>query len=459
MKRRTLIKRGLVAVTAVTAGCKGPSNSTRTPTATGATPSPSDEPDRSTQTPSASPPHAERFGTVIDAVEAGAGLAGGRPLNRVLEDVAGDDTMVYLPEGRYRMDDYWRFKSFSNFGIVGDSATIVPPDGYTGSFFGLGTPGGASDLLFEGITFDFRAPETGGRPINVKIDDGLEVRDVTVTGTLDSEETMMRFDVTSESGRGLIERMRLPDGAVPTSNAYGCLVGETNRGDIDFVDCEIVGFPNNGLYAEPPAGVMRVMGGFYANNEVANVRINNGVVRRVHVRCDAAPPEFGNMRGIRLNKGNDVLVEGCTIEFLDVTASDGAIVSSQTMDGATIRNTRIRIDTDNVSAILGKPPTEATDVALRCENVCIEGAAANASAIQVEQREGSTFDGVSIHQTGSNRDGITLVDSDDSVVKNSHICVTGNPLVHTGSEIRRENVEILDGSCRKTGCSRYGNSS
>lgn len=435
MNRRDVLRVGAVAG-ATLAGCSTreeppPPTPTRVPPTVG----PPDTEARMEQ-------YTAQFGTVVNAASAGAGPGSGRSLDAFLDEVAGDDTLVYLPNGRYPMDDYWNYPTFDNFGLVGDDATIVPPDGYDHAFFGFGQPEAARRLLIDGITFDFRATRTGGRPLIVKVSDALVVRDVTVVGQLDVEAPMMRFDVTADDGQGLVERLRLPDGATVQAWAYGCLVGETNRGDITFRDCHIAGFPNNGLYAEPPSGRIRVVGGRYENNNVSNVRVAGGaLVKGVHVRCDRQREGFNNMRGIRLRTGTDAVVEDCFVEFENVSASDGGIVLPGTMDAATIRNTRVRMSADNVAAVLCKPP-ERNDgrQALRCESVCIDGSAANTAAILVENRDGCVFDDVSIRQTGRNRDGIEVIGSDDGVVRNSKISVTGEPLVVVNSTISTENV-------------------
>lgn len=439
MNRRDVMRLGAVAG-ATLAGCSTRDTSPPpTPTRPPPTAVPPDSEERLAQ-------YTERFGTVVNAADAGAGPGGGRALNAFLVDVAQDDTLVYLPNGRYEIDDPWFFPSFDNFGIVGDDATIVPPEEYSDMFFGFGRSLEARSLLIDGITFDMTASRTGGRPLIAKVTDSLVVRDVTVVGQLDVDAPMMRFDIMSEDGQGLVERLRLPDGAILSSGAYGCLVSDTSQGDLTFRDCHIAGFPNNGLYAEPPSGTIRVIGGRYENNNVANVRVAGGsLVKGVHIRCDVAPDGYNNMRGIRLRTGTDAVVEDCFIEFLNVTGSDGAITLPGTMHASTIRNTHIQIDANNVAAILAKPPEENDGrQALRCENVCIEGSANNSSAILVENRDGCMFDGVSIRQTGLNRDGIEMIGSNGTVVRNSKISVTGEPIVLVNSTANTENVWTND---------------
>lgn len=410
------------------------------PTSTSTTPTTPREPPRPTTT--AQLPYADRFSSIVDVSAAGADTSGERPVNDLLSDLAEDDTLLYLPQGRYHLDEAFVLHEFTNVGIVGDDATIVPPEGYSDIMFAIGQPGTARGFLIDGITFDYRAEETGGRPLFVKVDDGLLVRDVTVTGSQDVDEELMRFDVSSPSGSGLVERVRMPHGATVGMEATGCYVGETNRGDLTFRDCHVAGFPDNGLYAEPPEGKIRVIGGLYENNDTSNVRVGGeGLIRGVHVRCDSAPETFENMRGIRLREGGGTVIEDCFVEFLDVTSSDGAIAISTEMNSATIRNTEIRIDTDYVAAILGKSPRRGDgDQSIRCENVHIRGAAAEASTVRVEGRDGCVFEGMSIEQTGANRDGIELVDSVENFIRNTRIDVSEDPVQLINATARSESV-------------------
>lgn len=80
---------------------------------------------------------------------------------------AGDDTALYLPHGTYLMDDVTELFEFTNLGIVGDSATIVPPDGYDSVLFDVGRPGTATDFLIQDIEFDMRASDTGARALSL----------------------------------------------------------------------------------------------------------------------------------------------------------------------------------------------------------------------------------------------------------------------------------------------------
>ncbi len=383
----------------------------------------------------------DQFETVINMVsDAGADPSGQTSILPLLKEYAGDDTVLYFPSGRYLMDDLWAFPAFSNFGIVGEPATIVPPKGYNRYLFNIGSVEDASGtgFLFENIHFDFRAKATAPRPIQVAVTDGLVVRDVIVMGLSGT----VRFDVTTETGAGVIERLRVPDGG-KEPNPTGLLISPENRGELTITDCHIAGFPGNGLYASGSVGPINVIGGSYFNNGIANVRVSSpAVVRGVHVRCDRAPEGFRNMRGIRLRDGDSVLVEDCTIEMIDVTYSEGAIVIEPLMKSAIIRNTDILTTADNVLGINAKTLETPDETArILCENVKIFGSAQNDAAIRIVDRDNCVFENLSIVQSGANRDGVQLLRSNNAIIHDATISVTRTPiLVEESTGLNVKNV-------------------
>lgn len=451
--RRRVLKRlgvGLGAGASLLAGCGQRPEPTETPTG----------PETGTPVGTAEGPDDERaeYGTVVDMVEAGADPEGGEPINGLLTEHAGDDTLLYFPEGEYLVDGFWEHREFEHFGILGDGATVRPPDGYSGYLFAFGLSNRAVDFLFKGITFDISAPDTGIRPIHATIQDGLHVEDVTVRGLHDREQDSFRFDVTRQDGTGEVRNLRMPDGGVPQYLITACYVGEISRGKLTFRDCHIAGYPDNGIYASQAEGPVHVIGGRFENNNVSNVRVSSGaVVRGVTIRSDAALEGFNNVRGIRLRSGQDVLVEDCDIEFTEVRRSDGAIVMHDDLRNATIRNTRIKVDTDGVPAVLAKNPAhprpEGTP-GIRMENVHISGAAADNSAVLVDKRDDTRLSNVCINQSGTKRNGVRLIRSTNNVIQDSSIHVSGDPLVLFESTVQRENLTMgrpTDGSAG-SGC-------
>ncbi len=445
--RRSVLKLGSTALATALAGCQWGSDD---PGPTSETPTPTDRetedgtPADGSPVPEGSIPYSDRFETVVDVVgDAGADPNGEESIVPLLKEHVGDDTLLYFPQGRYLMDGLWMHERFTNLGIVGDGATIVPRDGYNDYLFVLGLPdAGSSGLLFEGFEFDFTASRnTHPRPIQVQIDDGFVVRNVAARGTSGTA----RFDATREGGEGLVRNLGLADGGLEP-NPVGVLVGPENRGKVTFRDCHIEGFPGNGLYASPSKGPVHVLGGTYANSGIANVRVSGPtVVRDVHVRCNRAPDGFRNMRGIRLRNGRSAVVENCRIEMTDVTYSEGAIVVERLMDSPTIRDVDVELSADGVPAINAKSPTRTRTgnrSEITCENVSIRGTAANGPTVRIVDRDQCVLEGVDVTQSGADRDGIRLVRSQGTNLSDATIDVTGEPIVLKQSNLNRSAVSI-----------------
>jgi hypothetical protein len=455
MRRRRFLTAFGAAATALTAGCGRRSRSRRRTdsTTTDGTPAGVNRVGSRTTTSTEDEPYpadiADEWGfdRVVNLAAAGADQTGSRPTGDVFEDAFADGTLVYLPPGQYRLGRTVTVGRGARVGVVGENATIVPPDGFDSTLFGFGYPSPLSDFLFAGVTFDYRAENTGARPFFAKVDGKTVAREVTVRGRVDVPQDILRFDVTHPDGHARVERMRLPDGAVPGTGVTGIEVGSDNRGDLSFVDCEVAGFPDNGLYANPPEGRVEVRGGFYRNNGIANVRIETkdaSLVRGVHVRCDDASNGGENMRGIRLRSGNSLLVEDCLVELLEVTSSDGAVVFSSELGSATVQNCQVRVDADGVNAIRIKSPGDGTEPAahrgpFRCENVVVTGSASEGAAVQAANRQGCEFVDLCVHQPGENRDGVVTEDV-SGALRNAYISVTGTPLSFARSAISRDNV-------------------
>jgi hypothetical protein len=396
------------------------------------------------------------YSSVVNVVEEGADATGGESVGDVVESAVDDDTLLVFPRGEYRMSEPLDVDSFSKLGLLGDGAVIRPPTGYADYLFGLGSDSDATDLHVEGFEFDFTAPNTGARPIHAAVEDGLFVRDVRVRGQQDVDQDSMRFDVTDPDGTGRVERLRLPDGGSTEYSNTGIYVGEQSSGTLSFVDCEVAGFPDNGLYASPATGPVHVVGGHYANNGVASVRVSTGGrVRNVRVTCDSTREGLENMRGIRLRKGRDVLVEDCRIDMRAVTESDGAITMAEWLQDATIRNTTIRTDADRVPAVLAKPPNDeaaagVTDTdSVTLQNIRASGTAADEATVSISDRDRCLLDRVCIHQRGANRHGIQLADASGVVLRDTVVDVTGDPLLLENATTRRQ--QFRTGNVRACG--------
>jgi hypothetical protein len=429
--RRALLRIGAAGLAAAVAGCTDggdePPDDADAGRADGGDPDPTE-----------SIPYADEYETVVDVVaDAGADPDAGQSILPILDREGGDDTLLYFPPGEYLMDEIWEVPAFEHLGLVGENATIVPRLGDFGYLFVLGfSHRSASDLRFEGIDFDFTADDTAPRPLQAQVDDGLTVADVSVSGVGGTA----RFDVTTPDGEGVVRNLSMPDGG-REPNPVGVLVGPANQGLIRFEDCEVSGFPGNGLYASPSNGPIEVHGGRFENNGIASVRVSSpATVRNVTVRCDEAPSGFRNMRGIRLRHGESITVENCRIVMRDLTYTDGGLVIEPMMESATIRDVEIECFVDDAPAVHMKMPRHDNAAAeLDLENVTISGDAANGSAVLITDRANCHLDGFDVEQSGADRDGIHLVRTTESVLRDSEIDVTGDPLILEQSQLQRRN--------------------
>jgi len=439
MNRRALLKRlGVTAGIAATAGCEfldpgSPGNTTSNGTAgPGAVPG----------------TYENRFDTILDITEQGADASGEESVVGEFEDSLASDTLLYLPPGEYMMDDTVQFLEFDNVGIVGDNATIRPADGFDSVLFDIGRGDTGSNFLVENIEFDVRAEDTGPRPMSLLLGGESTVRDLSVIGEQDAGWSGFRIDTTDPEGVTTVDRLDLQDGSIPEVGSPGCYVGDRHVGEVQFNDCHIDGFSDNGLYADTPNGAVRVNGGYFANCDVASLRVgSDSRVDGAHIRCDTAPEGFDNMRGLRLREGSYILVENTTIEMRDVNYSDGAIVFAHWLQSATIQNTHIQIETNDIPAVRIRDPNgegEGGDP-IEFENVTIDGPAGGGPTIEVDERDGCAFNNLWVFQSGENRDGF-LFDGTTATLENTYISVTGEAVRSVeGSNVQQSNLDIQQG--------------
>lgn len=475
MNRRTFIATAGASITALSAGA---SRVKQLPSATAA--SESRGIDSSVRS---------GFDRIVDIVDAGADNTGEEPITSVLEEHARtDDTLVYFPPGEYRMNRRFRFTGFENYGVVGDDAVIVPDTYYefndlnrnANMLFMLGTaadPG--NGLLFSNLRFDQRGEHTGARVIQTEVETGLRVRNIDVRGFHDTgTHGPGLFHITDPDGYGVVERFRAPDGGEYADHApgdigdfhlgpTGIMMGTAHEGSLWFRDCELGGFPDNGLYDSIGPGRVVVEGGVYRNSNVANIRLggDDSMVRDARIVVDERRPLGHNQRGIRLDHGDNLAVRDTEIVLEEptghaITLSGTSPAGPQT---ASIENTSIRIEDETANGIVvynGAGATEIMDTEIEinssgqaiqigpgtrptsgrviCDGARITGSAHGGSgreAIHCE-RDTTEFRNVEVRQTGSNlRQGLGIR-ADGCRVINCEFRTNHWSITNVGSETR-----------------------
>ncbi|WP_394352372.1 right-handed parallel beta-helix repeat-containing protein [Natronolimnobius sp. AArcel1] len=309
----------------------------------------------------------ENYDTVVDVVDAGADNTGGDSITPVLEELRADNTAFVFPEGRYSMDSQFRFTGFENIGFFGRDATIVPApyhefDGPRFRLFRLGVsynPG--QRLRFEGFDVDQTAAETGIRVIEATIAQDLQVRNITIDGEHDSGTWGPgMFAISDPNGQGVVERFRAPDGgrhADDTPNAGNLWRGpigieaNTNVGHLEFRDCELGGFPDNGLYAVNEEGTVIIDGGRFANSNGANVRLGgqDSVIRDATVAVNRTRSYDNSQRGIRLENGDNLGISDVDISISSPQSTSHAISVMNTCSQSRVDGASLELRGDDVN--------------------------------------------------------------------------------------------------------------
>lgn len=440
----------------------------------GTPPAPNPPPRTTDNTPptpeDADPEVFDRFDTVHDVKEAGADPTGTNVDDDLLEDLAGDDTLLWFPSGRYRVN-HLRFVGLTNLGLVGDDATLVLGDPGRTLYLGFMQ---VADLLMEGFDIDATAANTaawlhcdciGGRNV---------IRDYTVRGLGDVDERTNGFTILVEGAETslLVERADLSDGA---KNGAATFVfpqqsfsdPSRDAGSLEFRDCRMEGWGKEGLYASAHSGPIRIVGGEYANNAIVQLRVGGGnaptnaVIDGVSVRIDDIPgyipPHNRLFRGIWLKEGDLATIQNCEVVVgpdIDDPVQAGIIVNDQ-FGRATIRNCRLEMDVPS-PAIRIEPPIEdfeqhvdnmpglsraPQDWTVTCRDLEIVGAGASGPAVTVHGRSGCRFEDVTIAQRQPKADGIYAMNAGGCVVAGGSVSVPRYPgvVASTGP---------VDGSCQ-----------
>ena len=464
-RRAALRAAGATIAAGSLAGCGGPDPGTTTRgTTAGSTATTS--PETESTTPTETEPTTQStndlvdpadYETVVNVAEAGADTAGEELINPILEEHVGDDTLLYFPSGRYLLAG-WRVEDYRNLGVVGDDATLVaPPDVNYWLMWG-----GLEDLLFGGFTIDCRGENVS--PIShVGVAGGDSVvRDVTVRGHRHAPKTAFEVEVTDPEGTLLFDNLSLPDGSTTGHAVY---VFQNSVGELTFRDCRIEHW-KEGLYAAYHRGPLRIIGGYYANNGIEQVRVGGGtegaVVRDVTIRVDnpRQPQNKPNMRGIWAEEGAHVRIENCDIAITDLTGtySSGGIVIEKQFGEAVVENTRIRTDVeayalsvrDPIDSMKGQtiPSMDSLPERTRvtAKNLRIEGAATSGTAVRVNRRDDCTFENICVQHPKGDRDGVLVAEADGCSITDATIAVSGETIVTEEAMVATDRLRTT-GSC------------
>ena len=406
-----------------------------------------------TATATEPPSHADEFGTVVDAVAAGADPTGEEPIGDFLAEHAADDTLLSFPAGDYLLPQI-ELTDYDHLGIAAareKRPTFYAPAGSCRNEDPHIQFANVTNFLLEGFDFDFERDGAGGA-INVIASGDAVVRDVSAHGSCQRQITMFRMDIRNPDGVGLVENFRARN--VENSGwMTGAYVGLRHSGEVTFRNCVLEGFTDNGLYGSAPGaedgggGAVHSEGGEYRNNNVSNIRLGTAgsSARDDTIVVESTPDADSiNLRGIRLRRGADQVIENCDIRYgPDVGNSFGAVVFHADNGGARIADSTITMDSDRTPAIQAVYQSGASDGSPVFRNLQIDGDASRGYAVMVNGRDGTTIENCTIEQPGEQRDGVRIAYSENCELIDSRIDVTGYPLILRDSTLSIRNTTFV----------------
>lgn len=333
----------------------------------------------------------DQYRSVIDVREEGADTNGSTSVSPVLQDLIDDDTLLRFPSGRYYMDEQVRASGITNVGLVGDDATLVPADyddfeGPTYRLFRLGThydPG--RDVRVANFDVDQRAPDTGIRAFHMSVTDGLHLENIDIVGRHDSGTWgPVLARVTDPGGSGVVEGVRMPDGADWETETPGDLwrgptglLVNNHEGHLTIRDCVVNNFPDNGVYVISN-GSVSVMGGRFRNSGPVNIRIGarEATVEGATFTVDNRSPYYAAQIPMRFDYADDVEVDNVSVDLSEPNGD--ALQLLDAVNRARIQRSDIEIGDAPASGILAKD--ECGDLAVVDVDIDVES---SSNAIRV----------------------------------------------------------------------------
>lgn len=426
------------------------------------------------------------YDKVINVVEAGADNTGSESISSLIGKLAGDNTLLKFPEGKYYVDEMVRLTGFENFGMVGDGATIVPAsaDEYKteARMFKFGVyynPG--KNLHVKGFTVDYTAPNTGLRAFDLTVSDGVSVKDITFEGVHDAGTWgPMHIDIVSSDGYGIVKNVKMPEGgefteetakdAMPAvkNGPTGFLLSPYHSGRLDVIDSVIGAFPDNGLYDSESPGQVVVKGGTYKNCNSASIRLtgDKSGVYGANVVIDQNRSNDEGQHGIRFDGGSNLKIADCKVNLKRPNGRGIAVLPS--VSSATIENTKViaekndarrSINAIDISKGVGKVLIKGGSITqnhygqalqihdgkgpVNVKNLKVTGEASGAqggrNAIYCE-RDGCTFQGLEVDLPGGDHRRALAILADDITIKGGEYASSGRPITVKGSDVMIQNI-------------------
>ena len=430
--------------------------------------------------------HGIRFDRTVDAVDdLNWDPTGVDPI----EIPTDDGLLIEVPPGEYVFEGTGTRRGLiegdlSNWGLrgTGDHWSDVVFRTVNGASTRFVNSGWNSDgILLENVSFDHTESRTGGDiGHTIRGRDNVEVHDVEHIGMSGAEpycRWTMQPQITTRDGVANIVNFRKTGPSVFTGHGNsdgGGGVFSGHKGTVNFIDCRIENQGGDGgLYTGKHAGGICFRGCYFANNDMAVMRMGAG--SEMHdctlvMDWKSAHPDnviLDGEWGRRAPTGTSGVYSssaqhgksGGGIYDSDIIVTDTyragqAAIAINNSDGhMEIVNCRIRVDVPGMPGIWGRDPahqrlsnheTPSRPWGLTIENCSITGESDD-PAILLDHRHGSVVRNCCVQMAGSGP-GIVLENSSDCVIEDTNVNVNGRATVFNNCTARTSNVTSAD-SC------------
>jgi len=286
---------------------------------------------------------------------------------------------------------------------------------------------------------------------------GIHHNSTFAKGSGNPEETnALAAGVTSESGEGVVRDLDFVNGGQMRNHHYGnSRIGvwglNAHRGTLDFVNCRVEEFPNNGYYTSSCPGIIRIRGGQVRNNTVSQMRVatDGSIVKGCLIEYDAddsnardpMTPGHGT-QGVAFDSGkvdDGAIVRNCTIRMKKHAAGRGAVCVWGRSGHHEIHGCDIVVDEaarsggEAVSALNFEPPNfydvNHPNTSVDVSSTSISGSASSGESVFVRDRP-LTMEDVCISQ---NRTPIRAKECSPDV-RNSSLNAGSCPVRADGTE-------------------------
>lgn len=404
------------------------------------------------------------FNQVVDAVDdLGMDPNGNQAIDGKLDDAWGSGTLIEFPPGEYLVTREHNWFSDSNCGMVGktgnrEDVEFVFPSGYDDRFLNVRF---GKNWLIGHFTIQQTEDKQTGVGCSFAPDDNAKIRNLEIAGyNPRHKQRGLSMTVYESNGSALLDRYVRKGGSDVgdyPSGTQALLISREHKGTIKITDPHVENAGENGIYASRCPGEVQIEGGYFANNDVASVRIagEGSYVKDSTFVIDTDNANnsgsFDNVRGLWIESGDQQFtggrVENCDFIMKSANNSGGLLLVHTTAGDVEIENCRFQNETRWGTLHALKPSNVSGSGPVNVRNCSFTGghSSPNHGAIDLEGRDQSLVSDCCIQMGGSNH-GVVVENASGCTVRRSTINVNGQMIRSPGSNVA-ESGNSSSGSC------------